>query len=210
MIRMNRNVGVALVVAAVAAAGIGVAVKAAEDHTTTFTFNYKGVKINAGTKNFSNATMTGTTNVPNVGPVTLTGRFTDSEGVSGSGTLTVKNTPADKIFFTWHNGEIDSTGEFELTMTLTGGTGLYENCEGTGLVEGLVIVKNKKVTIDFLAGGHQLLGVCRFWHRLVQRDTETIEFDPTSGGRVHTFAAVGFFLPRNRHSCEFESAPLCS
>jgi hypothetical protein len=153
MIRMNRNVAVALVVAAIAAAGIGVAVKAAEDHTTTFTFNYKGVKVSATSGNFSNATISGTTNVPNVGPVTLTGRATNTEGVFGTGTLTVKNKPSDRIFFTWSNGEIDSTGEFECTMTITGGTGTYEFAEGTGLVEGQVHVKNEKVTIDFLAQG---------------------------------------------------------
>jgi hypothetical protein len=153
MIRMNRNVGVALVVAALAAAGIGVAVKAAEDHTTTYTFNYTGVKITNNSASINGATMTGSTNVPNVGPVDLTGRFFTNEGVHGNGTLTVRKNKADKIFFTFSKGEIDSTGEFECTMTLTGGTGTYENCEGTGLVEGQVNVKNKKTTIDFLAQG---------------------------------------------------------
>lgn len=151
MIRMNRNVGVALVVAALGAVGIGAAVKAAEDHTTTFTFNYTGVKIT----NVSSpgGTMTGSTNVPNVGPVDLTGRFSTNEGVSGNGTLTVRKNKADKIFFTFTRGEIDSTGEFECTITLTGGTGTYENCVGTGLVEGQLNRKNGKTTIDFLAQG---------------------------------------------------------
>jgi hypothetical protein len=144
---MNRNVGVALVVAAVAAAGIGVAVKAAEDHTTTFTFNYKNCKL-------SGTTLTGTTNVPNVGPVKLSARFSTSEGVSATnGVLTVTKT-GDKIFFTMHNGEIDSSGEFEATVTLTGGTGIYENAEGTGLVEGTVVVnRNETRTVSFLAQG---------------------------------------------------------
>jgi hypothetical protein len=159
MIRMNRNVGVALVIAAVAAVGIGVAVKAAEDHTTTFTFNYNNVKLSNNGRGPGGATMTGTDNVPNVGPVDLTGRIFFSEGVHGTGTLTVRKNKADKIFFSFAKGEIDSTGEFELTMTITGGTGTYENAQGTGLVEGTVTTKGggpvaaAKTTIDFIAQG---------------------------------------------------------
>ena len=97
--------------------------------------------------------MTGSTNVPNVGPVDLTGRFFTSEGVHGTGTLTVRKNKSDKIFFTWSKGEIDSTGEFECTVTLTGGTGTYENCVGTGLVEGQLTTSKGKSTIDFLAQG---------------------------------------------------------
>jgi hypothetical protein len=154
MIRMNRNAGVALVVAAVAAAGIGVAVKAAEDHTTTFTFNYKNVKVTDPVATVISGSMTGTTNVPNVGPVDLKGTFSTSEGVHGSGTLTVRKTKgADKIFFNFSNGEIDSSNEFECTMTLTGGTGTFENCTGTGLVEGTLVNNDGRVTINFLAQG---------------------------------------------------------
>jgi hypothetical protein len=154
---MNRNVGVALVVAALAAAGIAVAAKAAEDHTTTFTFNYTKVKLSNNGRGVSGATMTGSTNVPNVGPVDLTGKIFFTEGVHGTGTLSVRKIPADKLFFTFSKGEIDSTGEYELTMTITGGTGTYENATGTGLVEGTVTTKGTgefaKTTTDFLAQG---------------------------------------------------------
>jgi hypothetical protein len=159
MIRMNRNARVLLVGAVLAVAGIGAAVKAAEDHTTTFTFNY----TNATIKNLGNldspsgSPISGTTNVPNVGPVDLVGKastYPDAP-LHGSGTLTVRNKKSDKIFFTWAKGEIDSTGEFELTMTITGGTGTYENAEGTGLVEGTIgkPAKNGSAKLTYLAQG---------------------------------------------------------
>jgi hypothetical protein len=158
MIRMTKkNVSFALVIAAVAAIGIGAAVKAAEDHTTTFTFNYVNAKLSNSGTGPNGATITGTDNVPNVGPVDLTGRIFFSEGVHGSGTLTVRKNKADKIFFSFAKGEIDSTGEYELTMTITGGTGTYENAQGTGLVEGTVTSKGpvdaRKFTTSFLAQG---------------------------------------------------------
>jgi hypothetical protein len=159
MIRMNRSVGVVLVGAALAATGIGAAVKAAEDHTTTFTFNYQ----NATIKNLGNldspsgSPISGSTNVPNVGPVDLVGKASTYPDVAlhGTGTLTVRNNKSDKIFFTWSKGEIDSTGEFELTMTITGGTGNFENAAGTGLVEGTIgkPAKNGTAKLTFLAQG---------------------------------------------------------
>jgi hypothetical protein len=156
--RMNRSVGVVLVIAASAAAGIGAAVKAAEDHTTTFTFNFVNAKLTnvpSATTTVTGPKLTGSTNVPNVGPVDLVGTFVQTGGAHGAGTLTVRNKKADKIFFTWHNGEIDSSREFECTMTITGGTGTYENAEGTGLVEGTVspISQGGTAKVSFLAQG---------------------------------------------------------
>jgi hypothetical protein len=132
-------------------------VKAAEDHTTTFTFNFVNAKLTsvptAGT--VTGPKLTGSTNVPNVGPVDLVATFFLTEGAHGTGTLTVRNNKADKIFFTWHNGEIDSTREFECTMTITGGTGTFENATGSGLVEGTVspIGKGGTAKVSFLAQG---------------------------------------------------------
>ena len=156
MIRMNRNVGVALVVAALSAAGIGAAVKAEEDHTTTFTFNFPNAKLTSidSAQTVTGSSLTGTASVPNVGPVDLVGRLFLTEGVHGSGTLTVRKNKSDKIFFTLSSGEIDSTREFECTMTITGGTGTYEFAKGTGLVEGTVGKATKGSTnVSFIAQG---------------------------------------------------------
>jgi hypothetical protein len=133
-------------------------VKAAEDHTTTFTFNYKNCTLDVDDiTTTGGGAITGSTNVPNVGPVALKGKILLSEGgvLSGSGTLTVTKKKADTIKFTLSKGEIDSTGEFECTITITGGTGTYEFATGTGLVEGTIgaEAKNETAKVSFLAQG---------------------------------------------------------